>query len=85
MGLGGLLDAKALAPEALRPAAFEPSVGEVSDAKKIFGTFVLPEVEIPLGQKSSSELIDASDVAIAKVYRIFSYNERKKTLYFTNL
>ncbi|XP_062209290.1 uncharacterized protein LOC133911091 [Phragmites australis] len=85
MGLGGLLDAKALAPEALRPAAFEPSVREVSDAKKIFGTFVLPKVEIPLAQKSSSELIDASDVAIAKVYRIFSYIDRKKTLYFTNL
>ena len=31
MGLGRLLDAKALAPEALRPASFEPSAGEVSD------------------------------------------------------
>jgi hypothetical protein len=48
MGLGGLLDAKAIAPEALRPAAFEPSIGEVSDAKKMFGTFVLPELEILL-------------------------------------
>jgi hypothetical protein len=37
MGLGGLLDAKAVAPEALRPAAFEPSAREVGDAKKIFG------------------------------------------------
>ena len=85
MGLGGLLDAKALAPEALWPTAFEPSVGEVSEARKIFGTFVLPELEIPLAQKSSSELIDASDVAITKVYRIFSYIDRKKTWYFTNL
>ena len=73
MRLGGLLDAKAIAPEALRPTTFEPSTGEVSDAKKMFGTFVLPELEIPLAQKSTSELLDASDVAIAKVYRLFSY------------
>ena len=73
MGLGGLLDAKAIAPEALWPTAFEPSAGEVGDAKKIFGTFVLPELEIPLAQKSNDELLDASDVVIAKVYYLFSY------------
>ena len=73
MGLGGLLDVKAIAPEALRPAAFEPSAGEVGDAKKIFGTFVLPELEIPLAQKSTNELLDASDVVIVKVYCSFSY------------
>jgi hypothetical protein len=70
MGLGGLLDVKAIAPEALRPAAFEPSAREVGE---IFGTFVLPELEIPLTQKSTNELLDASDVVIAKVYCLFSY------------
>ena len=43
MGHGGLLDAKAIAPEAFKASSFEPSVGEVNDAKKIFSTFVLPE------------------------------------------
>ena len=85
MGLGGLLDAKALAPEALRPTSFEPSAAEVNDAKRIFGSFVLPEVEIPLGQKSLSELIDVADVAIAKVCCIFSLNGNKGNFVFTKL
>jgi hypothetical protein len=79
MGLGRLLDTKAIAPEALRPTAFELSIGEVSDAK-MFGTFVLVELEILLAQKSTSELIDASDVAIAKVYHIFSYIKKPSIL-----
>ena len=71
MGLGRLLDVKAIAPEAFKPSSFEPSAGEVDDAKKIFSTFVLPELEILLGQKPANELLDASDVAIAKVYQFF--------------
>ncbi|XP_062184979.1 uncharacterized protein LOC133888669 [Phragmites australis] len=77
MGLGGLLDAKAIAPEAFKPTSFESSAGEVDDAKKIFNTFVLPELEIPLGQKPSKELLDASDVAIAKAL-LLSRAQRKQ-------
>ena len=67
MGLGGMLDMKAIVPEAFKPSSFEPSVGEVDDVKKIFSTFVLPELEIPLSQKPTNKLLDTSDVAIAKL------------------
>ena len=48
MSHGGLIDAKAIEPEAFKVSSFEPSSREVSDAKKIFSTFVLPELEISL-------------------------------------
>ena len=68
MSHGGLIDAKAIKAKAFKISSFEPSSGKVNDVKKIFSTFVLPELEISLARKPAVEHIDASNVAIEKVF-----------------
>ncbi|XP_062194690.1 uncharacterized protein LOC133897880 [Phragmites australis] len=77
MSHGGLIDTKAIEPEAFKVSLFEPSSWEVSNAKKIFSTFVLPELEISLARKPAAEHLNLSDVAIAKAVLI-SRAQRKQ-------
>ena len=53
--------------EALRVTSFEPSAREVKDTRNRFDSFILPELEIQLVRKLSTDLINAFDVVTIKV------------------